>query len=59
MMEVRARTQVSQLGICGKHWDSGTGSEILKSDIQNFINWSITGGQGYTYTTSIPLSVHN
>jgi hypothetical protein len=37
---------------------------VLKSEIQNlrcqnFINRSITGGQGHTYTTSFPLSVHN
>jgi hypothetical protein len=37
---------------------------FLKSETQNlrcqhFINRSTTGGQGYTYTTSFPLSVHN
>jgi hypothetical protein len=37
---------------------------ILKCDIQNlrcqnFINRSITDRQGYIYTTSFPLSVHN
>jgi len=34
-------------------------SQIQKLRRQQFINRSITGGQGYTYNASFPLSVHN